>query len=106
MSSLRPQMKHQTLYHYRLVIWLLICPLFSRAQDNGSIDTDRPDQTESAFIVPKQYFQTEWGFYYEKPASGETHWQYPAALWKYGVSDRFELRLITEIDRYQYNNTS
>lgn len=94
-------MKHQTLQRCRLAVLLFFCPLLSLAQDNGSIDTDRPDQTESAFLVAKHYFQTEWGFYNEKPSAGETLWQYPAALWKYGLSHRFELRLITEIDRYE-----
>jgi hypothetical protein len=94
-------MKHQTLQRCRLAVLLLLCPIFLKAQDNGSIDTDRPDQTESAFLVPKHYFQTEWGFYFEQLSDAETHWQYPAALWKYGLSDRFELRLITEIDRFK-----
>ena len=29
------------------------------AQDPERIDTDRPDQTESAVTVPKRYFQME-----------------------------------------------
>jgi len=59
------------------------------------IDTDRPDQTESSYLVPKGYFQGEFGFNIENDKKLKT-FVHPTGLWKYGINKRFELRLITE----------
>lgn len=67
--------------------------LFAQAD---KIDTDRPDQTESAFLVPKGFFQGEIGFNIENNKNLKTL-VHPTGLWKYGLTKRFELRLITEI---------
>src|SRR5215813_7095166 len=56
------------------------------------IDTDRPDQTESAGIVPKNYFQAEVGFNKENTFFKNYNLVYPTALLKYGFN-QFELRL-------------
>lgn len=68
-----------------------------KAQDMLPIATDRPDQTECPFIVPKGYFQAENGFFYEKTRVNSQSLAYPTVLWKYGLSDNFEWRLITEL---------
>lgn len=60
------------------------------------IQTDRPDQTESPSIVPVNYFQAENGFTYEQVHGDEKNIVAPSILWKYGMNDRFELRVITE----------
>lgn len=60
------------------------------------IDTDRPDQTESATVLPKYYFQLETGLIREKDHDLVT-FVHPTALWKYGIHKRLELRLITEL---------
>jgi Putative MetA-pathway of phenol degradation len=70
------------------------------------IDTDRPDQTESPFIVPKKWVQFEMGFLKEsdKPdpqSFRNVYFQHPTLLSKYGVSKRFELRLITEYSTFK-----
>lgn len=57
------------------------------------IDTDRPDQTESAFLVPKKYFQGEFGFGKENSKDENYTIAHPTFLLKYGLSKRFELRL-------------
>ena len=67
-----------------------------RGQPLLPIATDRPDQTECPFIVPKGYFQAENGFVYEKTDANSHAIAYPSVLWKYGLSDNFEFRLITE----------
>jgi Putative MetA-pathway of phenol degradation len=69
---------------------------FIKAQEIPSIATDRPDQTECPFIVPVGYFQAENGFFYEKTSPKSQSIAYPSVLWKYGCSNRLELRLITE----------
>lgn len=66
------------------------------AQDLPSIQTDRPDQTECPFIVPKNYLQFENGFYYQKTNNASHEYVVPSTLTKFGVNDHFELRLITE----------
>jgi hypothetical protein len=65
-------------------------------QDLPSIQLDRPDQTECPFITPKQYIQIENGFTIEKNKDNQKTYSYPSTLWKYGVNEKFELRLITE----------
>ena len=62
------------------------------------IQADRPDQTETPAIVPKGMFQVESGFGYQKEDAHNATWTLPTALWKYGVNENFELRLITEIE--------
>lgn len=65
------------------------------SQETGRMETDRPDQTESTVITRKNYLQIEFGFNYEK-AFGLTNYVHPTILSKYGLSKKFELRLITE----------
>jgi len=67
--------------------------LFCEGQEE-KIDTDRPDQTESAGIVPKNYFQAEIGFNKENTYFGNYNLVYPTALLKYGLH-KAELRLET-----------
>lgn len=68
------------------------------------IQLDRPDQTECPYIVPKRHFQFESGFNFEKVNNNEQNFLFPTVLTKYGVNDKFELRLITEISKNQNNN--
>lgn len=63
---------------------------------NEPITTDRPDQTESPTLVPKGMFQMESGFSYEQANPSESAIMSPTLLWKYGINENFELRLITE----------
>lgn len=69
-----------------------LCYTASMAQTQR-IDTDRPDQTESAFPVPQKYFQGEFGFGKENFKGDEYHLIHPVFLLKYGLAKRFELRL-------------
>ena len=83
-----------TINHLYIVVFLLVgSTLF--AQENH-IEADRPDQTETPAIVPKKMFQFESGFLYEKTSSDAELLLTPTILSKYGVSDNFELRLITQ----------
>ena len=61
------------------------------------IDTDRPDQTESAFLVPAKWLQFEAGFNFQKNNKDEKEYLTPTLLSKYGVSKWIELRLITTL---------
>lgn len=73
---------------------------FAAQSQTGSIETDRPDQTECPYTVPKKWVQLEAGFL--KMAEKETgstgyHFHHPALLSKYGITDKLELRIITEL---------
>lgn len=75
------------------------------------IETDRPDQTESPYTVPKKYFQAELGFNKENLNDGYYNLIHPTALLKYGLSNKVELRfasiLKTEYAAYALSkNTS
>jgi hypothetical protein len=78
--------------------FLLLSSVKVNAQQLPSIQTDRPDQTECPYIVPTKHFQLELGFNYESINTTNKNWILPTALWKYGVNDHFELRLITEMN--------
>ncbi|MGC4099743.1 transporter [Ferruginibacter sp.] len=75
----------------------IFCTLSAVAQDE-KIDTDRPDQTESASTVPKKWVQFESGFLKEVFKNGrfrDITYEHPSLLTKYGLSKWLELRLIT-----------
>ena len=82
---------------YILIVGVLLSAeskLFS--QNIESIATDRPDQTETPHTVPKNHFQMETGFSFEQTDKDTKTYAYPAALLKYGLTDRLDLRLVTE----------
>lgn len=70
----------------------------TQAQTLKPIEADRPDQTETPAIVPSGMFQVEIGFTYQKKSSEYKVFSLPSLLWKYGVNENFELRLITEFN--------
>lgn len=78
----------------RLLLLLILFPAVVFCQN--SIETDRPDQTEASSIVPAKFLQAEVGFLHEKVDDDISSSLYPSILWRYGVNNQFELRLITE----------
>jgi hypothetical protein len=76
---------------YGFIISLLVSGGSLKAQA-GKIDTDRPDQTESALTVPLHYFQAELGFNKENTFHDNYDLIYPTALLRYGFK-KIELRL-------------
>lgn len=77
--------------------------LYSQADtsDAGRIITDRPSQNESPSLVPKGWVQIETGMQddFDNDKINNIRTQnilYNTTLWKYGLSNNFELRLITE----------
>ncbi len=75
------------------------------AQKLPPIQLDRPDQTECPFIVPQKYFQMEGGINFEKINNHEKSFVHPAILWKYGVTEKVELRLITQLTTIENNHS-
>ena len=80
---------------YSTLLFLFLVLLVS-AQSSEPIQADRPDQTETPAIVPKGMFQVETGFTFQKNDANSKAFSLPSTLWKYGVNENFELRLITE----------
>jgi hypothetical protein len=76
------------------IVSVLSCPCaFAQLE---KIETDRPDQTESPCIVPKKYFQFEFGLNMEKDNYQNiksTTFVLPTGLLKYGINDNVELRV-------------
>lgn len=64
------------------------------------IISDRPLQSDRPAVTPKGYFQMEHVFKIEDTDPGFIY-SYPASVWKYGVTNNFELRLITEYTTIQ-----
>jgi Putative MetA-pathway of phenol degradation len=85
--------------NYFMKLKNLLCVLFSIPcfSQNEPIEADRPDQTETPAIVPKGMFQVESGFSFQKNNSESNTFSLPSTLWKYGISKKIELRLITEL---------
>ncbi|MDQ3143038.1 MAG: transporter [Bacteroidota bacterium] len=80
----------------KIIVLVFISSQVLWCQEMEPIQTDRPDQTETPSLIPKNYLQIETGFSYEKDKFQNTIYTIPSTLWKYGVNERFELRLITE----------
>lgn len=81
-----------------LILLAAVCTINAGAQQTP-IETDRPDQTETAVTVPKYWIQAEMGFsrltYKNDNSYKEKQFQHPSLLLKYGLGKRFELRMIT-----------
>ncbi|MCP4459450.1 MAG: transporter [Cytophagales bacterium] len=62
----------------------------------AQINTDRPTQSASAFVLPNGAFQVEAGFLSERPMSRSDVYnvQYVNTLFRYGIVEGIELRLI------------
>ena len=88
----------------KMFLSLLITSYFANSQKLEPIQADRPDQTETAAIVPKGMFQVETGFSFQRKDTNNSSFSLPSTLWKYGVNDNFELRLITEFLSEEINN--
>ena len=81
---------------YCILIALFIYSSKTISQDLSPIEIDRPDQTECPSIVPKGIFQMENGLNFEKKDSNSNFYLLPTTLWKVGINENLELRLITE----------
>lgn len=84
-----------------IIIGLLILSASARSQKLDPIQLDRPDQTETPAIVPAGYIQAENGFLMENISKDQQGYTYPSCLWKYGINERVELRVITELATFK-----
>jgi hypothetical protein len=80
-------------WKFLLSVLLFFSFIHSKAQE---LVTDRPDQTESAEVVPLRMLQAETGFMLGGDSNGETKSQslaYNSTLFRYGLLKNMELRL-------------
>lgn len=70
----------------------MVFPAFGVYGQEGRMETDRPDQAETAYTVKRGFLQTEVGLNRNQSFRGVLDWQVPLGLIKYGISNRFELR--------------
>jgi len=80
----------------KITFALIAFSTFIYSQEIESIQADRPDQTETPAIVPEGMFQVETGFTFQKNNENSSTFSLPSTLWKYGINENFEIRLITE----------
>ncbi len=80
---------------FALLIWIALS-----ARSQAQIVTDRPDQTESSLVVPKGALQIEAGLLTEHQDLfddfSSIKESFPTILFRYGISNKFELRLVSE----------
>lgn len=79
----------------KLLLFLFFQTAIVTAQQIEPIQADRPDQTETPYLVPTGMLQVETGFSFQKNDAFSNTNALPSTLWKYGLNDNFELRLIT-----------
>jgi hypothetical protein len=73
------------------ILFFLLGSFCTYAQQEGRIETDRPDQTECPYIVKRGYFQAEIGF--NRAIEGSNvQFLTPTSLLKVGVHPLLELR--------------
>lgn len=83
---------------YRFILFLgMFLFVYKQLIAQIPIQTDRPDQTECPFIVPKGFLQFETGMSIEKITSNNILYNHPSLLIKYGLSQQLELRIISEL---------
>jgi hypothetical protein len=76
-----------------LTVLLAVAPI---AAEEPELITDRPDQTESAFTVPRGLFQIEGGWGHAEGGGADSSLRvesFPQALLRIGLNDAFELRI-------------
>jgi len=70
----------------------LCCTSLAVAQNDGNLNTDRPDQSEGVYTLPKGQFQIENGLVFSKEESSDN------LMLRYGLITNTELRLEADFD--------
>ena len=76
------------------IAFLFIYSLDAKAQEIPSIQTDRPDQTESPLTVPKHFLQIETGLSYERTNDDATEVIAPNVLTLFAINRPVDFKLI------------
>jgi hypothetical protein len=79
------------MYRKTIIFFFALQTLPAMGQE---LATDRPDQTETPFVVPFRSLQAECGFL-RQFNSDEKRYEQPSILWRAGIASNMEMRLIT-----------
>ena len=93
----------------KIIIIFNLLLVFTLSIEAQTIVTDRPDQTESSLTLGKGELQIESGILFEITKDNyfsEELLLAPTVLWRYGISDEIELRLLTEFSSIKDKLTS
>ncbi len=94
---------------YILTYCLLVLSICTIAQVE-KIETDRPGKTNTPTTTPNKWLQAEIGFqkqtYRFQPILKDLNFQLPTLLTKYGIGNKFEIRIITELAYAKYENVN
>lgn len=74
-------------------LFIILFVFFMKNNVYAQMQTDRPDQTEGVFLIPKNTFQVETGFQINAFPNENTY-DLPNTLLKYGISERIEAQSI------------
>lgn len=91
------------------IIFLTISILISYSISAQKIITDRPDQTESSSTIPKGSFQIESGLFLgftENSTFLERQILAPTTLFRFGLTDRIEIRIVTQFEGVKNKSTA
>ncbi len=75
---------------------------------HAQVNTDRPDQSESSISLDRGDLQIEAGAQvtFTENAHSVRQWLLPTALFRYGITDGFELRVLSQYESYsRYGQT-
>ena len=75
-----------------LLFLCLCCTSLAIAQNDENINTDRPDQSEGVYTLPKGQFQIENGYVFSKEDSSAN------LMLRYGLITNTEIRLEGDFD--------
>lgn len=93
--------KTNTMKKISTIIFLFITTIsFSQ-----NIITDRPDQTESSSVVSFKSLQIEAGVLFLRSEGVQLN-TYPSVLWRYGLSEKFEIRVLTQFETKEVLNST
>jgi hypothetical protein len=80
------------------IVFLYAIGINAKSQDR--ISTDRPDQTESAWLTPKKFFQAEFGLGLIDIDPENAVLTLPDMLLKYGLAKHFEVQVAAQYISY------
>ena len=97
------------MFKYILTYCFLVFSQCTIAQSE-KMETDRPGKTNTPTTILNKWLQTEIGFQKEtyrfQPVLKDLYFQIPTLLTKYGIGNRFEVRLITEFAYVKEENVN
>jgi hypothetical protein len=95
----------------RIHLYIVCCCLsFAlHGQEKPDLISDRPDQSDSPYLVPTGSLQIESGVYFDRDVTGDANTRnlaFHSTLLRYGISESIEVRLVSEyLGRYTSSNS-